>query len=77
LGKDYKAQELKLAAAASQPRLKPPSPPSKPPVVVKPASSSTKYQGGQRSSTKPKTPNFGATCKTTDRPRTRKFLGIF
>ena len=77
LGKDYKAQELKLAAAASQPRLKPPTPPTKPPVVVKPASSSTKYQGGQRSSTKPKTPNFGATCKTTDRPRTRKFLGIF
>jgi hypothetical protein len=78
LGTDYKAQELKLAAAASQPRVKPPAPPAKPPVVAKPATAGTKYQGGQRSgSGKPKTPNFGATCKTTDRPRTKKFLGIF
>jgi hypothetical protein len=79
LGKDYKAQELKLAAAASQPRVKPPAPPAKPPVVAKPAAK-TKYQGkGARgsSSARPKTPNFGATCKTTDRPRTKKFLGIF
>lgn len=79
LGPNYKQQELKLAAAASQPRVKPPAPPAKPTVVAKPAAG-TKYQGkGARgsSSARPKTPNFGATCKTTDRPRTKKFLGIF
>ena len=85
LGSSYRGQELQLAAKAnaarispSKPKTKQLSPPSRPPVVVrtKPIGSGsgglTKPSGGR-----PRTPNFGATCPSSNAPRSKKILGIF
>jgi hypothetical protein len=54
------------------------TPPSKPPVVVKTKSDLIgRGGGGVNKGSGSKVPKFGATCKTTDRPRTAKILGIF
>ena len=85
LGSGYRGQELQLASKANAARISPTkpktkqlAPPSRLPVVVrtKPIGSGkggvTKSSGGR-----PRTPNFGATCPSSNAPRSKKILGIF
>jgi uncharacterized protein YeeX (DUF496 family) len=79
-GKQLSSRE-KMRAKISSSQKKPsvPAPPQKPKVVVK-----STYSGGQRGSGskpstggRPKTPNFGATCPSSNAPKNKKILGIF
>jgi hypothetical protein len=85
LGSSYRGQELQLSAKANAARISPTkpktrqlTPPSRQPVVVrtKPVGSGnggvTKSSGGR-----PRTPNFGASCPSSNAPRSKKILGIF
>ena len=66
--------------AKSSPNIKPPAAPTNKPVKVTYASSSGRRGAAPAASPRtgvPKTPSFGAVCKASDRPRTRKILGIF
>jgi hypothetical protein len=79
LGSNYKQQELKLAAAANKPKVKPVSPPPKPQSQTY-AQKMQARQNAKRGGSSPsvKTPNFGATCpKDGNRKARQKILGIF
>jgi len=85
LGSDYRSQELALTAKAnaarispSKPNIKPLAPPPRQQVKVR-----TKPIGNGKGGVSkpvggvPKTPNFGATCPSSNARKNKKILGIF